>query len=173
MLKPLIQDKINEQINNEFHSSYSYLAMAAYCEHQQFQGCARWLRLQSQEEYAHAMRLYDFLSNRGGRVLLQTIRQPTTEFESLPAVFDAVLTQEQEVTAQIDSLYELAMEQKSFAALVELEWFIQEQVEEEKSAREIVHKFHLVGHDPASLLELDRQLGERTSASDASSTSDR
>lgn len=172
MLKPLVQEKINQQINNEFYSSYSYLAMAAYCEHEQFHGCARWLRLQSQEEYAHAMRLYDFLSNRGGRVLLQTIRQPTAEYDSLVGVFTAVLTQEQEVTAQIDSLYELAMEQKSFAALVELEWFIQEQVEEEKSAREIVHKFRLVGNDPASLLELDRQLGERTAAADATTTTE-
>ncbi|MCA9213322.1 MAG: ferritin [Planctomycetales bacterium] len=161
MLNQLVQDKINEQINNELYSSYSYLAMSSYCESQQFTGCAAWLRLQSQEEYTHAMRLYDFLIARGGRVILQPIKQPPAEFESLTHVFEQTLKQEQQVTAQIDSLYELAFEQKAFAALVELEWFIQEQVEEEKTAREIVHKFKLVGDDPPSLLDLDRELGER------------
>ena len=161
MLNQVVQDKINEQINNELYSSYSYLSMSAYCESEHFTGCAAWLRLQSQEEYSHAMRLYDFLTARGGRVVLHTIEKPTAEFESLTQVFQQVLKQEQDVTAQIDSLYELAFKEKAFAALVELEWFIQEQVEEEKTAREIVHKFELVGDDPPSLLDLDRELGER------------
>lgn len=161
MLNQVVQDKINEQINNELYSSYSYLAMAAYCEHAQFTGCARWLRAQSQEEYTHAMKLYDFQIARGGRVLLHPINQPQTDFENLTDVFEKVLAQEQEVTRQIDQLYELAFEQKAFAALVELEWFIQEQVEEEKTAREVLHKFKLVAEDPPSLLDLDRELGER------------
>jgi ferritin len=161
MLNQVIQDKINEQINNELYSSYSYLAMSAFCEFKQFTGCARWLRMQSQEEYAHAMRLYDFQTARGGRVILQPIAKPESEFESLVDVFRTVFQQEQNVTAQIDSLYELAFQQKAFAALVELEWFIKEQVEEEKSAREILHKFELVGDDAASLLDLDRELGDR------------
>ena len=166
MLNQLVQEKINEQINNEFFSSYSYLAMAAHCEHQQFTGCAHWLRLQAQEEYAHAMKLYDFLIARGGRVTLWEIRAPQTEFSSLVDVFESVLRQEQSVTAQIDSLYELAFREKSFAALVELEWFIQEQVEEEKTARDILHKFRLVQNDPASLLDLDRELAARAPESD-------
>ena len=161
MLNQIVQDKINEQINNEIFSSYSYLAMSAYCEHLQFTGCAHWLRIQSQEEHTHAMKLYDFLIARGGRVKLREIREPDVEFSSLVDVFENVLRQEQEVTAQIDSLYELAFREKSFAALVELEWFIQEQVEEEKTARDILHKFKLVKDDPASLLDLDRDLGER------------
>jgi ferritin len=169
MLNALVQDKINEQINNEFYSSYSYLAMSAYCEHQQFAGCAKWLRIQGDEERAHALKLYDFLTARGGRVVLKQINTPPAEFASLVDVFEHVLRQEQEVTAQIDALYELAFQQKAFAALVELEWFIQEQVEEEKSARSILHKFRLVGDDPASLLELDRGLGERTDAEQAGS----
>lgn len=162
MLSQVVQDKINEQINNELQSSYNYLAMSAYCEFTQFFGCANWLKVQSQEEYAHAMKLYDFLSARGGRVILADVKQPQAEFESLTHVFESVLKQEQQVTAQIDSLYEMAFNEKAFAALVELEWFIQEQVEEEKSARDILHKFRLVENDPSSLLDLDRDLAERT-----------
>lgn len=161
MLNSIVQDKINEQINNEFFSSYSYLAMAAYCEFKQFYGCAKWLRMQSMEEHAHAMRLYDFISSRGGRVYLKPIAQPGCEFESLLDVFENALSQEQTVTAQINSLCELAFKEKAFSALVELEWFIREQVEEEKSARDILHKFRLIGDDPSSLLDLDRELGER------------
>ena len=163
MLSQVVQDKINEQINNELFSSYSYLAMSAYCEHEQFSGCAQWLRIQSQEENAHALRIYDFLVARGGRVKLARIAEPQCDFESLVDVFTQVLRQEQQVTAQIDSLYELAFQEKAFAALVEFEWFIQEQVEEEKTAREILHKFKLVNDDPASLLDLDRELGTRQS----------
>lgn len=161
MLNQKVQDKINEQINNEFYSSYSYLAMAAYCENQMFTGCSSWLRAQAAEENSHAMRLYDFLLARGGKVDLQQIEQPRTDFESITHVFESVLQQEKKVTAQIDALYELAFHEKAFAALVELEWFIQEQVEEEKTAREILHKFKLVAADPSSLLDLDRELGER------------
>ena len=133
MLKDVVQQAINSQINNELYSSYSYLSMAAWCEHQQFTGCAHWLRLQSQEEYSHAMKLYDFLLMRNARVVLQPIAQPESEFASVVEVFEKALAQEQTVTNQIDSLYELAFKEKAFAALVELEWFITEQVEEEKS----------------------------------------
>ena len=161
MLSQVMQDAINEQINNEFFASYNYLSMSAWCEHQQFTGCALWMRMQSDEERSHALKLQDFLLARNGRVLLKPIDQPTVEFESVPSVFEQALAQEQVVTGQIDKLYELAFHEKAFAALVELEWFITEQVEEEKAAREIVHKFNLVKDDPASLLDLDRELGER------------
>lgn len=167
MLSQVVQDAINDQIKNELYSSYSYLAMSAYCESQHFVGCAKWLRLQSQEEYGHAMRLYDFLVARGGRVALAAIPQPTSEYSSIAEVFQKAQQQEQEVTDQIDRLYELAMQEKAFAALVELEWFISEQVEEEKVTREVVHKFHLVKDDPASLLDLDREMGQRTAVGTA------
>lgn len=161
MLSQLVQDKINEQINNELFSSYSYLAMSAWCSHEQFHGSAQWLRIQSQEEYAHAMRLYDFLVMRGCRVQLRRIEKPKRKFGSIVAVFENVLKQERTVTEQINSLFELAFEEKAFAALVELEWFVQEQVEEEKNARDVLHKFNMVADDPPSLLDLDRELGER------------
>ncbi len=164
MLSQVVQDAINDQINLEFFSSYSYLAMSAFCESQQFVGCAHWLRLQSTEEQAHALRLYEFLIARGCRVAFKDIQSPQLEFGSIPEVFEKALAQEQTVTEQIDSLYELAFQEKAFAALVELEWFIKEQVEEEKTAREIVHKFQMVRDDPASLLDMDRELGARSAA---------
>jgi len=161
LLNDTVQEAINEQINNELFGMYSYLSMSAYCEYKQFRGCAHWMRLQSQEEYTHAMRLYDFLVARQGRVRLQPIAQPEIEFKSVADTFEKALAQEQTVTRQINTLYELAFKEKAFAALVELEWFINEQVEEEKTARDIVYKFHLVKDDPAALLDLDRELGAR------------
>jgi len=161
MLSPAMQDAVNEQINNELFSSYSYLSMSAYLEHQQFRGCAKWMKMQSNEEYAHAMRLYNFLIDRQCRVVLKSITAPAVEFASVPQVFEKAYAQEQTVTSQINGLWELAFNEKQFAALVELEWFIQEQVEEEKTASEIVHKFQLVANDPAALLDLDRELGAR------------
>ncbi|QDU91402.1 putative ferritin-1 [Pirellulimonas nuda] len=160
-LSDVMQDAINEQIGNELHASYSYLAMSAWLSHQEFHGSAAWMRAQSQEENAHAMKLYDFLVARGGRVNLRPITQPNQEFKSVADVFNSALAQEQGVTVQIEKLYELAFHEKAFAALVELEWFIREQVEEEKTLREIVHKFKLIGDDGASLLDLDRELAGR------------
>lgn len=161
MLSSVIQKAVNEQINNELFSMYSYLSMSAYCEHKQFTGCAHWMLMQSQEEYGHAMRLYDFLIARSGRVELRPIAQPQIDFDSLLDVFVKAMEQEQMVTQQIDTLFELALKEKAFAAMVELEWFVKEQVEEEKTARDVVHKFELVKDDPASLLDLDRELGAR------------
>jgi len=166
MLSKVVQDALNEQINNEFYSAYSYLAMSSYCQRQRFSGCAHWLRMQYEEENTHAMRLYDFLIARDGNVKLKTIQEPATDFESLTDVFEQALEQEQEVSQQIDALYELAFNEKSFSALVELEWFISEQVEEERATREIAHRFRLVQNDPSALLDLDRQLGERSSGAE-------
>jgi len=162
MLNEPMQKAINAQINNELFSMYSYLSMSAFCEHKQFRGCAHWMRMQSTEEHGHAMRLYDFLIARQGRVKLQPIAEPQFDFASLPDVFQKAFEQEQAVTKQINALYEMAFNEKAFAALVELEWFINEQVEEEKTARDIVYKFQLVKDDPAALLDLDRELGART-----------
>lgn len=161
-MSPVVHEAINRQINAELTASYSYLAMSAFCARQAFNGCAHWLRLQSQEEYGHAMKLYDFLIARDGVVELGGMAAPALKYASIAAVFEAALLQEQDVSRQIDALYELAFKEKAFSATVELQWFITEQVEEEKSARDIVAKFRLVGDDPASLLDLDRELGART-----------
>jgi ferritin len=157
-----VVDAINRQINSELSASYAYLAMSAWCECQKFTGAARWLRLQSQEEYMHAMKLFDFILARDAAVDLKPLEQPRQAFASVADVFEKALQQEQEVSRQIDALYETAFREKAFAAVAELQWFLTEQVEEEKTAREIVAKFKLVGNDPASLLDLDRELGSRT-----------
>jgi ferritin len=157
-----VVDAINRQVNSELSASYSYLAMSAWCECQKFTGAARWLRLQSQEEYMHAMKLFDFILARNASVDLKPLEQPRQTFASVADVFEKALEQEQEVSRQIDALYETAFKEKAFAAVAELQWFLTEQVEEEKIGREIVAKFKLVGNDPASLLDMDRELGSRS-----------
>jgi ferritin len=159
-----VVEAINKQINSELSASYSYLAMSAYCERQKFTGAARWLRLQSQEEHMHAMKLFDFILARDENVELLAIERPRLAFNTIADVFIRALEQEQEVSRQIDSLYEIAFAEKAFAAVAELQWFLTEQVEEEKTGREIVARFKMVGSDPASLLDLDRELGTRSAA---------
>ncbi|HJR59264.1 MAG TPA: ferritin [Vicinamibacterales bacterium] len=163
-MNPRVLEAINRQINSELSASYAYLAMSAYCECQKFTGAARWLRLQSQEEHMHAMKLFDFVLARDRSVELLAIDQPKSDFTSVADVFERALAQEQEVSRQIDALYETAFTEKAFSAVAELQWFLTEQVEEEKTAREIVAKFKMVGSDPASLLDLDRELGTRSMA---------
>jgi ferritin len=153
---------INDQINSEFGASYTYLAMAGFCEHQKFPGASRWLRLQSEEERLHGLKLFDFVLARDLAVELKAIDRPNTAFDSLAAVFEQALVHEQRVTLQINGLYELCFKEKAFAEMTELQWFLTEQVEEEKVARQIVAKFRLVKNDPAALLDLDRELSERT-----------
>ncbi len=163
-MNPRVLEAINRQINSELSASYAYLGMSAYCERQKFTGAARWLRLQSQEENMHAMKLFDFVLARDRNVELTAIEQPKADYKSVADVFERALLQEQEVSRQIDSLYEIAFHEKAFSAVAELQWFLTEQVEEEKTAREIVAKFKMVGTDPASLLDLDRELGARSAA---------
>src|SRR5689334_17437358 len=152
---------INDQINSEFQSSYTYLAMASFCDRQKFYGASKWLRLQSEEERQHGLKLFDFVLARDGVVELKAIAQPSDSFESLAAVFEQALAHEQAVTGQINGLYELCFAEKAFAEMTELHWFLTEQVEEEKTAREIVAKFRMVKGDPAAILDMDRELGSR------------
>jgi ferritin len=161
-MNPTVFSAINEQINSEFKASYTYLAMAAFCDRQKFLGAAKWLRFQSDEERQHGMKLFDFVLARDGNVELRTIDQPKAAYDSLSAVFEQALEHEQKVTVQINSLYELCFREKAFAEMTELQWFLTEQVEEEKVAREIVAKFRLVKNDPAAILDMDRELGTRT-----------
>lgn len=161
-MTPKVLSAINRQVAAEFSASFAYLAMAAWCEYRQFTGAGHWFRLQSQEEHAHAMRLLDFLIARHHPVQIGAVAEPRGTFDSLLEVFEAAQAQEQTVSQQIDALYEMALTEKVFAAMAELQWFITEQVEEEKSVREIVAKLRMVQDDPSSLLDLDRELGART-----------
>ena len=164
-MTPTLLEAITRQIAAEFSASFSYLAMAGWCEHRQFMGAGHWLRLQSAEEHTHGTKLFNFVLARNHPVKFPGIDQPKSEFTSIVEVFERALAQEQDVSRQIDALYELAFNQKVFAAMAELQWFITEQVEEEKTVREIVARFHKVKNDPASLLDLDRELGGRPAAS--------
>jgi ferritin len=161
MLNTKVQDVINKQINAELSASYSYLAMSAWCDSASFMGAATWFRMQSQEEYAHAMRLFDFVLARGGQITLTELETPRGSYKTLPEVFETAYKQEQTVTAQINNLYDVAFQAKAFDAVVQAEWFVNEQVEEEKTMREIVAQLNMVKDDPPSLLDFDRELGSR------------
>lgn len=161
MLSNNIQAALNDQMNLEFRSFYTYLAMSAYCEFNNFPGFAHWLRQQSYEEQQHGMKLYRFLAARGYRVNLDEMPKPARDYESVYDVFRQALEQEKHVSESINSLYKLAWKEEAFAALVELEWFIKEQVEEEQTARLKLAQLDMVKEDPAALLDLDRQMAER------------
>ena len=160
MLSKDIEAAINSQIRNEYYSSYLYLSMAAYCETLNYSGFANWLRTQSEEELEHAMRLFNYIIDRDARVTLEAIDQPPSEFGTLLEMFQQVLDHEKEVTSMINQLYELALSENDHATSVELQWFIAEQVEEEKSSTDMVENLKLAGDDSAALLILDRQLAE-------------
>ena len=150
-----------EQIKNELSSAYLYLGMAAYCESVNLPGMAHWLEVQAKEELEHAMKFYRHVNDRGGRVQLQAIPEPSCDYASPVAVFEAVLAHEQKITAMIHKLYALAVEEKDYASLPLLQWFIEEQVEEEKSADEVLQKLRMAGDSKSALLFLDSQLGTR------------
>jgi ferritin len=161
MISKALQDALNEQIKNELYSAYLYLSMSAYFERTNLPGSARWMRLQSQEEVSHAMKFFDHLNDRGGSVVLQAIDQPPSEFKSPLEMFQQALAHEQKVTGMINKLYALAVKENDYPAQVELQWFVTEQVEEEKNATEIVEQLKMVGEHGPSLLMIDRQLGAR------------
>lgn len=163
-MKQPVQDAVNDQIRHELASAYTYLSMSAHFEAENLPGFANWMKLQAQEELAHAMRLFSFMNDRGARVELQALDQPPTKFDSPVSVFEQALKHEQKVTALIEKLYETAVEHKDYATQVELQWFITEQVEEENSATLIVEQLRMAGENRAALLMLDRQFGARTAA---------
>ncbi|MGH7496683.1 MAG: ferritin [bacterium] len=161
MISKTVQDAINEQIKAELHSAYIYLAMAAFCESINLKGFAHWMRLQSQEEVSHAMKLFDYSHDRGGRVLLQAIPAPTADYKTPLEMAQQTLEHERMVTALINNLYALAIKEHDYATEVHLQWFISEQVEEEKNASDIVERLRMIGDDVPGLLLLDRELTAR------------
>lgn len=163
MLSPKIEEAFNKQINAEFYSSYLYLSMAAYFEWRSLPGMAHWMRLQVDEENAHGTKFYDFIHERNGRVKLAAIDAPEVEWDSPLAAFEAALAHEQKVTGLINDLVNLAMAEKDHAAANFLQWFVDEQVEEEANAAEVVDMLKLAGEKGTALFMIDRQLGQRGS----------
>jgi ferritin len=161
MISKNMEKALNEQINAEMYSAYLYLSMEAYFRSLDLSGFANWMRVQTQEETTHAMKIYDYIDERGGRVILKSIATPQTEWKSPLAVFEAVYKHEQKVTGLINDLVNLAIKEKDHATSAFLQWFVSEQVEEEASADKIVQQMRMIGDAPGGLFMLDHELGQR------------
>jgi ferritin len=161
MLSKTIQNALNEQINKEFYSGYLYLAMSTSCAEMNLPGFAHWLRLQSDEENRHAMKIYGYVHQHGNHVELLAIDKPVFKFKTPKDIFAHVLEHERKVTGMIKKLYELALKEDDYPTQIFLQWFITEQVEEERNAVDIIEKLKMIGDQAPPLIMLDRELGSR------------
>jgi len=161
MIGKKMEVALNEQINAELYSSYLYLSMSAYLESLNLRGFAHWMRVQAREEEGHALKIYDHIIERGGRVTLGAVEAPPTEWDSPLAVFEQVASHEQKVTGLINELVDLATSENDHATRSFLQWFVDEQVEEEDAANQVLEKFKLVAAAPGGLFMIDRELAER------------
>lgn len=165
MISEKMEKALNDQINAEFFSAYLYLAMAAYFEEQNLSGCAHWMELQYQEESEHAMKIYKYINDRGGRVHLDAIEKPQEKWESPLAAFEAAYKHEQYITGRINDLMKAAVELNDFTTQAFLQWYLNEQIEEEANVDEIVQSFNLMGNDRRALFMIDRELKQRGAGS--------
>ena len=161
MLSPDLEGAMNTQIAAELYSSHLYLAMSAYCESEGLPGFASWFKMQSDEERDHALRFIRHVVDRGGRVMLTGMDAPANDFGTPQGAFEQAQAHEMNVTMMIDGLYGMAVQHGDYASQAFLQWFVTEQVEEERTVGEIVRTLKNLGNDPASLLILDRELGAR------------
>ena len=161
MLSKKMENALNEQVNREFFSAYLYLSMAAYFESLSLPGFARWMRVQTQEELLHAMKMYDHINERSGQVILKAIDAPETKWTSPKAAFGAAYEHEKFITGSINDLVTAARKENDHATDVFLQWYVTEQVEEEQNASTIANQLKLIGDSSQSLLMLDRELGAR------------
>lgn len=161
MLSDKMEKAINQQINAEIYSGYLYMAMAAWAEDKQLMGFAHWMKVQAQEEMTHAMKFWGYVFERGGRVALATIDTPPAEWDSPLAMAEGVLEHEQKVTGLIYALMDQAMDERDHASISFLQWFIDEQVEEEASADEMIGKLKMVNQTEGGLYLLDQEMGQR------------
>ncbi|SRR6056297_183701 len=165
MIKDNIQEAINNQINAELFSAYLYKSMSAYLQSENLTGMAAWMDLQAQEEMQHAMKFYDYLVERGGRVKLLAIDEPQYEWGSPLEIFEASYKHEQYITERINNLVDLSMQEKDHATGIMLQWFVSEQVEEEAGVDEIVQKIKMISDSKHGMYMLDKELGGRQSES--------
>ncbi len=161
MLSKKLEEALNDQVQAEWYSGYLYLAMSSYFESQNLSGMAAWMNAQFKEELIHAMKFYYYIIERGGRALLKEIKAPPVEWDSPQAAFEAALKHEQYITSRIYKLVELAQEEKDFATLSFLQWYVDEQVEEEASAEENLKKLELLAQAPGGVYMVDKELGAR------------
>ena len=161
MLNPRIQDALNAQVNLEQYSAQLYLAMSAHCEAKSFRGFAHWLRIQAQEETAHALKLVAFVLDRGGRLQLQAVAAPPAEFGTVTQVFEAILEHERKITGSINALFERSRSEKDYASEIALQWYVTEQIEEEANVGQIVDHLKAVGDQGGGIWYLDSKMGKR------------
>jgi ferritin len=161
-----VEAAINDQIAKEFFASHLYLSMAAWFEEQNLTGFANWMRMQTEEERGHAMRLFNYLIEAGGRVRLKAIEAPAVDFTSPVQVMKESLKHEQKVTASIRKLYELADKEKDYGTQLQLQWFITEQQEEEKNVSDVIARLEMAGDNKVALMFIDRELGSRQAEAD-------
>jgi len=162
MIPKKIEAALNDQLNFELYSAYIYLSMTAHMRFQGLNGFANWLQVQTQEETVHGMGFYNFIIDRGGKVVLKEIAKPKLEWKSPLAVFENVLEHEEIVTSRINNIAALAEAEKDFATRNFIQWYISEQVEEEANANEIINELKLAADSKEALLMLDREKGQRT-----------
>jgi ferritin len=160
-MRPKVEQALNEQIHAEFFSFYLYLSVAAYFYANHLDGFAHWMRIQAQEEYAHAMKLFDYVNERGGTVALLPLDGPTREWPSAAAAVEAVLEHERAISERINRLVDLATAENDHATTVMLHWYVNEQVEEEATADTLYHQVKMVESSPYGLLMIDRELAGR------------
>ena len=162
MLTEKMENALNGQLNAELYSSYLYLSMNAYFKSVNLDGFANWMYYQAQEELEHSLKFYDFIIQRGGKVVLTQIEAPPTEWDSPLAVFEATLAHEQKVTGLINDLVEIALEEHDHATNIFLQWFVSEQVEEEESVGGVLEQLKLMGDAKGGLFMIDRELAKRS-----------
>lgn len=162
MLKASVEKALNNQINEEYFSSYLYLSMAAYFESLNLLGFANWMRIQAQEEYIHSMKFFDYVVHAGGNVTLKAIKEPKTKWNTIVETFEDTLEHEQHITDLINKLTSLSLKESDHATYSFLKWFVDEQVEEMANATQILHELKLISKDNSGILMLDRELKVRT-----------
>ena len=165
MISSTMEEALLKQLNDEFYSAYLYLAMSAYCSHLEFNGAASWFKLQYEEEHIHATKIYNYLVEQGVQVVLGTLASPPSEYGKLLDVFGTSLSHEQSMTSRLNDLSDQALKEKDHATYNLLQWFVNEQVEEEATLGAIISKLKLVKEDGYGLLMIDNELGARNSAS--------
>jgi ferritin len=161
MIGKKVSQAINKQVNAELYSGYLYQSMATWAAFKGYPGTAKWLEAQAQEEFGHAKKMSDYLADQGDRAVLTAIDGPPTDFASVMDVFEKTLEHERKVTAAIGKIVDLAAAEKDHATSIFYQWFVTEQVEEEKNASEILQRLQLVGGSVGALFYLDKELGKR------------
>ncbi len=162
MLTENLVKALNDQMNFEFLSAYYYLAMSAYCDDQDLGGFAHFFWVQAEEERFHAEKFYNFINERGERAKFQGISDPQNDFESLKNVFEVALEHEQEVTKRIYKILDIAHQESDYATISFLDWFVDEQVEEEDSMDGLIKKIERIGEDGQGIYMLDNEVAQRS-----------